>query len=224
MPSLAEKSYRKLRAAVLTNELRPESFWSDKELCERYALSRTPVREALLRLQSDRLVQIVPRKGTRVLPLAVDDVREIHQLTKALELEAALTIARMDNKLELIPPLLECVVAMEAAIDKEDRGAWVLADERFHHHTVDVCGNTRLADIYHAQRELTDRARYFALHLRQLPVRSTQEHRQMYTSIHAGDLHQLEQVYRQHWDRTTAELLSIIDRESRHSPFPKLVF
>lgn len=218
--SLAEQAYRLLRESILTNKLRPDSFWSDKELCAEFGLSRTPIREALVRLQADQLVQIVPRKGTRIIPLAMDDVREIHQLAKALELEAALTIARMENRRELIKPLGDHVSAMEAAITVDDREKWVVADEKYHLLTVDLCGNRRLAEIYHSQRALTDRARYFALHMREKPVQSTTEHRAMYEAILAGELDELERIYRQHWDRTTTELLSIIERQAQNSPFP----
>lgn len=218
--SLADRCYQVLRQGILTNDLPPESLWSDRELCERFSLSRTPVREAILRLQTEQLVQIVPRKGTRILPLLISDVRDIHQVTKALELEAALLIAKAEDNERDLEPLRLAVKEMEAEIERENRDAWAEADRKFHHLVVDMAGNARLAKMYHAQRGLTDRARYFALHLRPLPVQSTNEHRGMYEALVARDLHRLEQLYRLHWDRTTEEILTLIERHAKRSPIP----
>lgn len=219
---MSERSYQAIREAILTNQLKPETLWSDRELSDKFGLGRTPVREALLRLQAERLVEILPRRGTRVLPLSVTDLKEIHQLAKALELEASLSIARQENRIDLIEPMRIAVEAMESAIEIEDREAWVKADLQFHYAVVDDCGNTRLCDMYHSLRELTDRARFFALYLREMPRQSTMEHRQMYEATRAGDQQLLAQLYRDHWERITDELLTIIDRQSQQSPFPRL--
>lgn len=220
--SLADKSYDVLRHHILTNELPPESLWSDRELCERFGLSRTPVREAILRLQTEELVQIVPRKGTRILPLLISDVRDIHQVTGALELEAALILAKAEDDARDLSQLRQAVEDMEAAIEVNDRDTWAEADRRFHFLVVDTCGNARLARMYHAQRGLTDRARYFALHLRELPVQSTEEHRGMYQALLSRDLGRLEHLYRLHWDRTTEEMLALIERHAKRTSIPSM--
>lgn len=216
--SLAGQSYEALRQAVLKGELSPDSIWSDRELCEKFGLSRTPVREAILRLQNEQLVQIVPRKGTRILPLRVNDVREIHQLTKALELEAALLVSRNYRDIEELAPIRTAIEEMEAAMDANDREAWVKADTTFHYLVVDMSGNRRLASIYESLRGQTDRARYFALHIREMPVQSTIEHREMYEALVNRDFRQIEVTYRHHWDRTTEELLTLVSKFNTHSP------
>lgn len=218
--SLTKQSYDKLRSAILTNELAPDGFWSDRELCEKFDSSRTPMREALLQLQSENLVQIVPRRGTRILPLSVNDVREIHQVTKALELEAVLLLAKMADRNAILKTLEAHVLEMEAAIEVKDLDAWVQADTKFHYSVVDHCGNKRIANMYHAQRGLTDRARFFALRLREIPRKSTEEHRQMYEALLGADLRQLEVLYRQHWDRTTEEMLALISKHSHGRNIP----
>ena len=98
--SQAEQAYRKLRSAVLTGRLAQDSVWSDQQLCERTELGCTPVREALSCLLAEQLVQILARKGTRIVPLCIEDLREIHQIVKALELEAALILAQRPDSAE----------------------------------------------------------------------------------------------------------------------------
>jgi DNA-binding GntR family transcriptional regulator len=216
--SLADKSYEIVRKAILTGELTADSTWSDRELCEKFDLSRTPIREAILRLQAEDLVRIVPRKGTRILPLRVQDVREIHQVTKALELEAALLVSKGHQNVEELAPIRIAVEQMEAAMDAQDREAWVKADTEFHTIVVEMCGNKRLASIYDSLRGQTDRARHFALYIREMPIQSTKEHREMYAALVARDLRQIEITYRHHWDRTTEELLALVAKFSTHSP------
>ncbi|PLW75377.1 GntR family transcriptional regulator [Cohaesibacter celericrescens] len=217
--SMAEQAYNVLRKAILTGQLSPDSIWSDRELCERFKLSRTPVRESLLRLQSEELVRIEPRKGTRVMPLLVDDVREIHQVAKALELEAALLLADRDPMPDL-SFMCRAIDEMERALSENDRDAWAEADTRFHVLMVGLCGNRRLARNYEAHRGLTDRARYFVLHVRELPVKSTEEHRLMYKALLNKDRQRLEGLYRLHWDRTTEEIVTLIEQYSRNGPVP----
>lgn len=220
--SLADQSYEVLRNLILTTELPPESLWSDRELCERFGLSRTPVREAILRLQTEQLVEIVPRKGTRILPLLISDVRDIHQVIRALELEAAVLLTKTSDEDRDLELLQQAVEDMENAIKDGDRESWAEADRRFHYIVVDMCGNPRLAKMYHAQRGLTDRARYFTLHLREMPVKSTQEHRGMYEAILSRDLDRLVHLYRLHWDRTTEEMLALIERHAKRTPIPSV--
>lgn len=81
-----------------------------------------------------------------MLPLHAADLREIHQVAGALELEAALLIAAGDAA---PPPVLRAAVAdMTAALDRDDRDAWARADTRFHFAVADHCGNGRLAALY----------------------------------------------------------------------------
>ena len=76
---LSEQAYLVLRKAILANVLAPGYFASEREVSERFGLSRTPVREALLKLRDEGLIEVQPRRGVRVLPLSVKDMREIHQ-------------------------------------------------------------------------------------------------------------------------------------------------
>lgn len=214
--SLADAAYAQLRESILKGRIAPNTLWSDRELAAQMALSRTPIREAVQKLAAEGLVEVIPRRGTRVLPLRAEDVREIHQIAKALELEAAMLLAAMPAR--ILTPMTKAVLDMSAALDREDRDAWAEADERFHFGIVDGCGNRRLAEMYHRLRGLTDRARYFALHLRPLPVQSAEEHGEMLKAIGAGNLRRLADLYQSHWTRTTDELLALVEKHSATMP------
>lgn len=214
--SLTQDTYDALRSAILVGKIAPDTLWSDREIAARLELSRTPVREAIQRLAADGLVEVIPRRGTRILPLRPDDVREIHQVARALELEAAIMLAKAQER--DLGSLRRLVAEMAEALDASDRDRWVRADEAFHHDLVVACGNGRLAKMYHDQRGLTDRARYFALHLRNLPTKSAEDHRAMLEAIERRDTAHLCELYHEHWDRTTAELLALIERHGSTIP------
>ncbi|MET1416712.1 GntR family transcriptional regulator [Roseibium sp. HPY-6] len=212
--SLADQAYAVLRDAILKNQLAPGYFASEREVSERFDLSRTPVREALLRLRDEGLVEVQPRRGVRVLPLSVKDVREIHQVARALELEAALLLCERDTD-EAIVSLYQHTADMRSAIDAGDRDAWVVADTRFHLSIVASSGNDRLIQQYNSLRVLTDRARLFVLHIRDLPVKSTEEHIAMLNAIKVRQKEEVATLYRAHWERTTNEMIEIIENLNR---------
>jgi DNA-binding GntR family transcriptional regulator len=82
---LRDNVYENLRSDILTCRLAPGDDMREQELAERYAVSRQPVREALLRLQREHLVTVQPRQGYRVNPVSVADARELLRFRLALE-------------------------------------------------------------------------------------------------------------------------------------------
>ena len=102
-PSLVDEAYQKLRLRILNDELPPGAQALEQEIADALGISRTPVREALIRLEKEGLVEVLPRRGMRVLPLSPTDMREIYELLYSLEPTAAARMAaqscsRMDQK------------------------------------------------------------------------------------------------------------------------------
>jgi|TARA_B110000908_G_C10265229_1_gene463163 DNA-binding GntR family transcriptional regulator len=211
---LSEQAYLVLRKAILANVLAPGYFASEREVSERFGLSRTPVREALLKLRDEGLIEVQPRRGVRVLPLSVKDMREIHQVARALELEAALLLCEREGD-EPLKALAQSAQDMRDAIKVKDRDKWVEADAKFHIGIVASSKNDRLIQQYNSLRVLTDRARLFVLYIRELPVQSTKEHIDMLVAIEARNKTEIASLYRSHWERTTNEIISIIEEFNR---------
>src|ERR1700739_692518 len=82
---LRENVYESLRADILSCRLAPGDDMREQELAERYAVSRQPVREALLRLEREHLVTVQPRQGYRVNPISLSDARDVLRFRLALE-------------------------------------------------------------------------------------------------------------------------------------------
>ena len=102
---LADQAHARIEEMVVTLELPPGSVWSELELSERLGIGRTPVREALQRLESDHLIQIVPRFGARVTEIDVMQQLLLLELRRELERLVAVTAARRstaDERTELM--------------------------------------------------------------------------------------------------------------------------
>ena len=93
-------------------------------------MSRTPVREALIRLSNEGLVEVVPRHGMRVLPVSAADMDEIYRVIGSLEATAAEIIAERRPKAAELKPLEDATRAMDVALKADDLAAWAAADER----------------------------------------------------------------------------------------------
>jgi DNA-binding GntR family transcriptional regulator len=169
------------------------------------------VREALLRLQGEGLVEVIPRHGMRVLPVSPNDMREIYQILTALECMAAELLARRLPSDKELEPLVADTKAMDKALKADDLGAWAAADERFHAHLVDLAGNRQLQATVLNYWDRAHRARMFTLRLRPKPVSSTQEHMLMVERLRAGDPEGAARVTRAHRERANRELVTIFE-------------
>ncbi|HEV7264515.1 MAG TPA: GntR family transcriptional regulator [Falsiroseomonas sp.] len=208
----ADVAYQQIRRLILDNALPPGTQRLEAELAMELGVSRTPVREAMLRLAQDGLVAVTPRHGMRVLPVSLADMRDIYDVLESLEPKAAELLARRGLLPERLAPLHAACDAMEAALASGDRQAWAAADEAFHRDLLDLCGNGRLAAMVMQVWDQSHRARMLTLNLRPLPAASTNEHRAIMVAIASGDGDGARELFRLHRRRGGAELMSLIER------------
>ncbi len=211
-PSMVEAAYELLRRRILDNAWPPGHRALENEVATELGMSRTPVREALLRLQNEGLVEVIPRHGMRVLPVSAADMHEIYQILTALECLAAELLAARKPTAKELQPLVNATQAMDKALKNDDLDAWADADERFHQHLVDLAGNRQLRATVLNCWDRAHRARMFTLRLRPKPLNSTREHMQMVERLRAGDVAGAVSVTRAHRERARHELVAIFER------------
>ena len=214
--SLTEEAYRLLKSEIMENRLPPGFQALESELAQRMGMSRTPVREAVIRLKDEGLVEVVPRRGMRVLAVAPEDMVEIYELLTVLEAEAAAMIAKARPKLADVKPLDQAVSRMERAIAEGNREEWGAADDQFHRALLDLCPNRRLASFVGVMLDQAHRARMVTLHMRDMPERSTEEHRNLVAALLEGDAVVVRGQYRAHRERAAEELIGILERYHLH--------
>ncbi|MEO6032837.1 MAG: GntR family transcriptional regulator, partial [Burkholderiaceae bacterium] len=173
---------------------------------------RTPVREAMVRLRNEGLVEVIPRHGMRVLPVSPTDMREIYEILTALEGMAVEILARRKPSEVELKPLIDSTRAMDKALKADDLDAWAAADERFHGALVELAGNRQLQATVLNYWDRAHRARLFTLKLRPKPVNSTKEHMQLVDRLRTGDAPGAARVNRSHRERASRELLAIFER------------
>lgn len=210
--SLVDQAYDVIRRRVLDNVFPPGYRALESELAEALGISRTPLREALIRLQKEGLVEVVPRHGMRVLPVSPADMAEIYVVLAALESAAVELVAKRGPPERDLKPLLQATRDMDLALKADDLDAWAAADEQFHRTLMELAGNRMLKETVENFWDRAHRARLVTLRLRPKPVDSTREHAELVDRLRAGDAAGAIAVNRAHRARASRELLALFER------------
>jgi GntR family transcriptional regulator, rspAB operon transcriptional repressor len=135
---LRDNVYESLRADILNCRLAPGDDMREQELAERYAVSRQPVREALLRLEREHLVTVQPRQGYRVNPISLSDARDLLQFR--LVLEPACVAEAIESASDAVLEALD-----EFRLFSGDHEAFITYNRAFHTALAYASGNRRMA-------------------------------------------------------------------------------
>src|SRR3954464_7710724 len=131
--SLAQAAYAALKASILEGLLPPGHEAVEQAIADQLGMSRPPVHEAVLRLQHEGFLQVMPRRGVRVLPIDPTDLRETYDVLVALEgAAAALLAGRGEAGTGAIEGMAAATEAMRQALAAGDRKGWAAADDCFH--------------------------------------------------------------------------------------------
>jgi len=210
--SLVDQAYREIRRRILDNEYPPAHQVLEHELAAELGMSRTPVREALIRLKNEKFVQIIPRHGMRVVPLSLDDLRDVYEVLTALELMAIERLIRAGANGKVNAALGQAVAEMELAVRQQDADARVQAIERFHRAMIDHCGNTRLASMAYMLWDQGHRARMATSRLRTDLEQSNLEYRAVADAIRRGDIQAAIAHHRAHRERTSRAIVGLLEQ------------
>lgn len=155
--SRADEVYAQLKRDVAEFKLVSGDRFTENELCERLGVSRTPVRQALFRLQQEGYVEVLFRSGWRVLPFDFDQFEQLYDLRMVLETTAVQRLCadgeRVDRALLEQLAAIWLVAPAERSADTVQVAQW---DEAFHCALVAAAGNAEMARVH---RDVTDRIR-----------------------------------------------------------------
>jgi len=156
--SLVDQLYKKIRDKIITWEVSPNEILVEMRLAEEYQVSKTPVREALVLLSHDGLVEVLPRVGYRVTSISIQDIHEIFDLRFLLEGEAAAQTAVKAPRNE-ITALRDSHLSRAVELSKETAPVveYLYFHDAFHLQIAELSGNVRLAQF--VGRLLCDSAR-----------------------------------------------------------------
>jgi len=208
-----DDAYNKIKTEITENRMTPANPMLEQEIAENLSMSRTPVREALLRLESEGLLEIVPRKGVKILPISQEDMREIYEIFISLEPIVAEGLAKRKGlSKENFEDLEQTINDMEDALNVNDLDSWAVADLKFHQRLVELYGNKRLINILDMLRNQTHRVRLLTRNFRKKPTQSAADHRLILKYIYEGESDKAYKAFKRHRERTAKELLALLDK------------
>lgn len=205
-----DRAYQDLRYRILTGRLAPGTTLLETELAALLSLSRTPVREATIKLAEEGLVSIRARHGITVRDLSLRDVAEILDVFSALEVRAVALVARRGLSRTEYGHLSGLLDRMERYTESRNIERWSDADDDFHSNMVSLCGNERLQRTLGEYWGQQYRARLLILPLRPTPYQSDKEHREILAAVQAQDPEAARRTAEKHRVRADAQQLALL--------------
>jgi DNA-binding GntR family transcriptional regulator len=213
----AKRVYEAIRQRILGLQLPPSSDLDEAELVKAYGVSRTPVREAMIRLASEGLVILLPNRGARVAPISLPSVREFFEAL-SLAQRAVTRWAAVRRVPERLADVHGHRLAFEAAAAKGDTEAMAATNREFHLAIADAAGNMYLRRLY---AELLDQGmRLSRLALIYNPptglsreVHRTDivaEHRRLVDAVVNGDAEAAEALASRHTERFRSRIMGYL--------------
>ncbi|HRY13204.1 MAG TPA: GntR family transcriptional regulator [Syntrophomonadaceae bacterium] len=201
-----------IRTAIMNGVLQPRERLMEIQLAEELGVSRTPIREALRKLELEGFIVMVPRKGAYVADLSFKDIADVFEIRAALEgLAAGLAAERItEEELETMERL---IVGKQEAINSGDIDKLVEVDTKFHELLYQSSRNDRLATIISNLREQIQRFRLTSLSFPGRNKESLREHKQLLEAIQARDSQLARQLAQEHIENAENVLLECIKME-----------
>ena len=208
---LREAVCETLRDAIRKGILEPGERLMEVQLADELGISRTPVREAIRKLEQEGYVIMMPRRGTYVSDISTNDVKEIFEIRSALEsLATGLAARRIEpDELETLQNLL---VEIEGYIAKNDIEKIVETDIKFHGLLYKVSRNERLVNIINNLKEQLARFRTLSMSYPGRLQETLEEHSEMVEAIANGDVSAARDAAEHHMERAEKTYLKAIRR------------
>jgi len=195
--SASRQAYRALRDAIIAAELEPGQRLSENELAERLAVSRTPIREALIRLRDERFVQIVPQLGTFVTRISTSAVQDAQFIREALEC-AAVRLAALRAQEADLAALGGLVRRQAEVVEDGDYERFAVLDDEFHAALCELAGRPVAWEVAQRVKGHLNRVRRLSLPQPHYLDEMVVEHRLVLDALHRRDPDGAEETLRHH--------------------------
>ncbi|SMB89442.1 transcriptional regulator, GntR family [Thermanaeromonas toyohensis ToBE] len=211
---LREIVFETLREAIITGQLKAGERLMEVQLAEEMGVSRTPVREAIRKLELEGFVVMIPRKGAYVADISTKDIADVFEIRAALEaLAAALACERItEEELEELERLL---VRVAECVEKNDLETLIQVDTQFHDVLYRASRNDRLVQIINNLREQIQRFRTTSLATPGRMRETLEEHKALVEAIAARNVELAQRLAQEHIENAENRMLEAIREEMR---------
>lgn len=207
--SLPEVVYRRLHSAILNGVYKPGQMLRQEELARSLGVSRAPLREALPRLEAEGIVVQLPRRGYAVVSLEADEIREIFDLRKLIEAQAAsiATRRRTTDDVSRAKDILDRMEALDVT-DADQRVQWFVWNSEFHETLLMPSGRRHFLRAIASLRTAVEPYIRVEISLTGNVDAANQEHREIVTAYEAQDVEKMMQLTCDHIEHTAQRLLT----------------
>lgn len=206
---LGEIVYESLRDAIVNQILKPGERLMETDLADEMGVSRTPVREAIRKLELEGYVVMIPRKGAYVSGLSIKDINEVFEIRSSLEALAAGLAAQRATHEEIEE--MQQIVFLEAACwESADLLKTIEVDTKFHELIYAMSRNSRLLGMIKELREQVQRFRSTTLAVPGRLKFALDEHKKIVEAIAERDVTAAQKAAREHIDSAENALLEVI--------------
>lgn len=211
---LRDVVFNTLRKAILTGQLRPGERLMEVHLANKLGVSRTPIREAIRKLELEGLVIMIPRRGAEVAQITEKSLKDVLEVRRTLDvLSVELACERISE--EEMEQLKIACEEFEKATKGKDASEIAKADVRLHDIIVDATGNQRLKQLVNNLSEQMYRYRFVYIKDESQHEKLIAEHREIYEGILTGDKERASRAAGIHIDNQERSIISQIRLEKR---------
>ncbi len=203
---LRDSVFQTLRDEILRGELKPGQRLMEIHLADRLGVSRTPVREAVRKLEQEGLVQMIPRRGAVVANITEEDLRDVLEVRKVLECLAMELVCRRRTE-EDLTALKQALDDFRREIRSGEQSRIAVCDVVFHELIYEMTGNQRLIQILNSMRGPMYRYRMEYLKEEEKRTMLVEEHLDMVSAIENRDVRAAKKIITQHISNQQASLL-----------------
>lgn len=210
---LREIVFETMRQAIISGHLKPGERLMEVQMAEELGVSRTPVREAIRKLELEGFVVMVPRKGAYVAALSLKDIADVFEIRGALEgLAAGLAAERATE--EELEELERMLVLIAECIEKHDVSTIIDIDTRFHDLLYAASRNDRLKHILSNLREQIQRFRAQSLARPGRLKRALTEHKAIVEALQQRDPDLAQRLAQEHIENAENELMEYVEEDA----------
>jgi DNA-binding GntR family transcriptional regulator len=201
--------YLAIRAAIMSLRLTPGQALSEVELAQRFGVSKTPVREAFIKLADEGLVQIYPQQGTKVSLINITEACEYNLIRQALESTTIRYAAETITPLE-IAELRRIVADQRAALARQDSDAFTALNDDFHRRLIEISGFRRVWKVVASTTVHVGRLHALFVSVPGCLAESIEEHERIIACLERGDEEGAVEVLQHHLDILFDELEPLV--------------
>ncbi len=192
--NLTDQVYQSLKKRIMNNEILPNTYLDEKQICESLGVSRTPVREALVRLEWEGLVTSLPQRGTVVSDLSLQTIIELIHIRKVMEPELLKPYLHCYDK----EVLLDFRTKIEQALSNNDIATLHALDYAFHKYLYEASNKRHVVKLLSYVCDQSQRVRTQEFYLRQRSLSGAKDHIEIIDALLLGEYERVPDLLRDH--------------------------